>query len=120
MQSSCRAFLIRYLEENWLSIEAFKRIFWIVLDGMGIEHARLFLGAKRFPALAKIAHQGYLETCAPSSPACQTPTALLALFAGAGPRESGVWGYVMPDPRRPTESISGFAAPTRNIRTIWD
>ena len=103
-----------------MSIEAFKRVFWIVLDGMGMEHARLFLGADRFPSLTKIAQQGYLGACAPSSPACQTPTALLALFAGAEPRESGVWGYVMPDPRRPTESISGFAAPTKNIRTIWD
>ena len=87
---------------------------------MGIEHARLFLAANRFPHLAKIAQQGFLGACAPSSPACQTPTALLALFAGAEPRESGVWGYLMPDPRRPAESISGFSASTGNIRTIWE
>lgn len=103
-----------------MSIEAFKRVFWIVLDGMGIEHARLFLAAHRFPSLMKIAQHGYLAACAPSSPACQTPTALLALFAGAEPRESGVWGYMMPDPCRPPESVSGFAAPTKEIRTIWD
>ncbi len=103
-----------------MSIEAFKRVYWIVLDGMGIEHVRLFLRSGQFPSLMQIAQQGYLEASEPSSPACQTPTALLALFAGAGPRESGVWGYIMPDPRRPTESVSGFAALTKPIRTIWD
>jgi len=103
-----------------LSIEPFKRIYWIVLDGMGIEHARFFLGAESFPSLSKFAQEGILSASVPSSPACQTPTALLTLFSGAEPRESGVWGYYMPDPRRPTRSISGFAAPTKEISTIWD
>jgi hypothetical protein len=120
MHSSCRAFPQRYREENRLSIEAFKRIYWIVLDGMGIEHARLFLALGSFPGLSRIAREGILDACVPSSPACQTPTALLTLFSGAEPRESGIWGYHMPDARRPTDSISGFAAPTKEIRTIWE
>jgi hypothetical protein len=120
MQSSCRAFPERYREEKRLSIEAFKRIYWIVLDGMGIEHARLFVASGRVPGLSRIAREGVLEACTPSSPACQTPTALLTLFSGAEPRESGIWGYFMPDPHRPTGSISGFAAPANQIRTIWD
>ncbi|MGA2642968.1 MAG: alkaline phosphatase family protein [Spirochaetia bacterium] len=103
-----------------MSIEPFKRIYWIVLDGMGIEHARFFLGAESFPGLSKFEREGILAASMPSSPACQTPTALLTLFSGAEPRESGVWGYHMPDPRRPTRSISGFVAPTKEIRTIWD
>ena len=107
-------------EELRLSIKAFKRIYWIVLDGMGIEHARLFLSSGKFPALARIQREGVLAACRPSSPACQTPTALLALFSGAEPRESGIWGYTMPDPRRPSRTISGFSAPTRKIRTVWD
>jgi hypothetical protein len=103
-----------------LSIEAFKRIYWIVLDGMGIEHARLFLASGKAPSLATIARDGVLDPCMPSSPECQTPPALLALFAGAEPRESGIWGYFMPDPHRPSDSISGFSAPTKEIRTLWD
>ena len=120
MQSSCRAFRKRYLEEQRLSIKPFKRIYWIVLDGMGIEHARLFLASGRFPALSRIAREGVLDAARPSSPACQTPTALLTLFSGAEPRESGIWGYSMPDPRRPLRSISGFAAPAKPVRAVWD
>jgi hypothetical protein len=120
MQSSCRAFPQRYREEKLLSIEAFKRIYWIVLDGMGFEHVRLFLSSGSVPGLSRFAQQGVLAPCMPSSPACQTPTALLTLFSGAEPRESGIWGYSMPDLRRPANSISGFAAPAKDIRTIWD
>jgi hypothetical protein len=120
MQSSCRAFPQRYREEKLLSIEAFKRIYWIVLDGMGFEHVRLFLSSGSVPGLSRFAQQGVLAPCMPSSPACQTPTALLTLFSGAEPRESGIWGYYMPDLRRPANSISGFAAPAKDIRTIWD
>ncbi len=103
-----------------MSIKAFKRIYWIVLDGMGIEHARFFLASGSFPGLSRFAREGFLDGCRPSSPACQTPTALLTLFSGAEPRESGIWGYFMPDPARSTRSISGFAAPTKEIRTIWE
>gem|GEM_PF-2467951 len=102
-----------------MSIEAFKRIYWIVLDGMGIEHARFFLASGSFPGLSRFAREGILEGCAPSAPACQTPTALLTLFSGAEPHESGIWGYFMPDPEHPGRSISGFAAPMKEIRTIW-
>jgi predicted AlkP superfamily pyrophosphatase or phosphodiesterase len=109
----------RYPEEKRLSIEAFKRIYWIVLDGMGMEHAKLFLESGELPGLSRIAREGVLQASAPSSPACQTPTALLALFSGAEPRESGIWGYLVPDFRKPTQTISGFAAPTNEIRTIW-
>ena len=103
-----------------MSIKPFKRIFWIVLDGMGIEHVRLFLASEKVPALSRIAREGVLDAARPSSPACQTPTALSTLFSGAEPRESGIWGYSMPDPRRPTRSISGFAALAKLVRTVWD
>jgi hypothetical protein len=102
-----------------LSIKPFKRISWIILDGMGIEHARHFAASGSAPSLARIAREGVLDPCAPSSPECQTPPALLALFTGAEPRESGIWGYFMPDPRRPSDTISGFAAPTKGVRALW-
>ncbi len=115
-----RPYTTRYREEKRLSIEAFKRIYWIVLDGMGISHARFFLASGTFPGLSRFAREGVLDGCTPSSPGCQTPTALLTLFSGAEPRESGIWGYFMPDPRYPGQSISGFAAPSKNVRTIWE
>jgi predicted AlkP superfamily pyrophosphatase or phosphodiesterase len=102
-----------------LSIKPFKRISWIVLDGMGIEHARHFTASGGAPSLARIAREGVLDPCVPSSPECQTPPALLTLFTGAEPRESGIWGYFMPDPRRPSDTISGFAAPTKGVRALW-
>jgi len=119
MQFSPRV-LQRYREEKRLSIEAFKRIYWIVLDGLGMEHARHFLASGNVPALSRIAREGVLRACMPSAPACQTPTALLTLFTGAEPRQSGVWGYRVPDSRSPAGSISGFSAPAGEISTIWD
>jgi hypothetical protein len=103
-----------------LSIEPFKRIFWIVIDGMGIEHARYFLASGKFPGLSRFKEEGILNGSVPSSPACQTPTALLSLFSGSEPHASGIWGYKMPDPIHSSRSISGFAAPTRKIHTIWE
>jgi hypothetical protein len=101
-------------------MEAFRRVHWIVLDGMGIQHVRLLLASGGFPGLERIAREGILTGCEPSSPACQTPPALLSLFSGASPRESGVWGYLMPDPVRPLRSISGFAARAKPVRPIWE
>jgi hypothetical protein len=95
----------------------FERVFWVVLDGMGHAHARLV--SDRFPSLSRIESEGFLGPSRPSSPVCQTPPALLALFAGAQPAESGVWGYRMPDPARIERSVSGFHAPVGACRTIW-
>ena len=98
----------------------FERIFWVVLDGMGYEHARRAVETGRFPALARIAQEGYLGASAPPSPVCQTPPALLALFSGTEPAQNGIWGYRMPDPYRRDLTISGFAAQPRDCTLIWD
>jgi hypothetical protein len=104
-----------------LSTETYARIMWVVLDGFGHEHARRFLETPgRFPALERIAREGYLGPCRPSEPVCQTPTALTALFTGAGPRESGVWGYKVPDPQRLERSISGFSIERTGGPALWD
>jgi hypothetical protein len=95
----------------------FERVFWVVLDGMGREHVRLASG--RFPSLSRIEREGFIGPSRPSMPVCQTPPALLALFAGAEPAQSGVWGYRMPDPARAGRSVSGFHAPPGACRTIW-
>jgi len=94
---------------------------WVVLDGFGYEHARRFLETPgRFPALEQIAREGHLGRCRPAEPVCQTPTALLALFTGAGPRTTGVWGYKVPDPGRLGHSISGFSVERTGGAAIWD
>jgi predicted AlkP superfamily pyrophosphatase or phosphodiesterase len=98
----------------------FERIFWVVLDGMGYEHARRAVDTGRFPTLSRIAREGYLGPSAPSSPVCQTPPALLALFSGTEPARNGIWGYRMPDPIRRERSVSGFAAQPRDCTLIWD
>jgi hypothetical protein len=103
-----------------LSIEPFKRVFWIVLDGMGFEHARRCVESGKYPALSRIAREGFLGPSRPSSPVCHTPPALVTLFCGAEPRTSGVWGYYMPDPRRPESSISGFHAGLAGVRPMWE
>jgi hypothetical protein len=104
-----------------LSTETYARILWVVLDGFGHEHARRFFETPgRFPALERVTHEGYLGPCRPSQPVCQTPTALTALFTGAGPRESGVWGYKVPDPRHLERSISGFSIERAACSPIWD
>lgn len=104
-----------------MSTETYARILWVVLDGFGHEHARRFLETPgRFTALERLAREGYLGPCRPSEPVCQTPTALTALFTGAGPRESGVWGYKVPDPRRLDRSISGFSIARKAGSAIWD
>ncbi len=107
-----------------LSTKRYQRIFWVVLDGMGYEHVRRLVAARgdagRFPALTRIAREGYLAPSSPASPVCQTPPALLALFSGTEPAENGIWGYYMPDPRRREGSVSGFSAQPRAGELIWE
>jgi hypothetical protein len=98
----------------------FERIFWVVLDGMGHEHARRLVAAGRFPALTRVAREGYLAPSLPPSPVCQTPPALLALFAGSEPAENGIWGYHMPDPKRREGTVSGFSAQPTGGSLIWE
>jgi predicted AlkP superfamily pyrophosphatase or phosphodiesterase len=103
-----------------LSTKPFSRVVWIILDGMGSEHVRLCLDSDAFPSLARMKAEGYIGATIPSSPVCQTPSALLTLFTGSEPPESGVWGYLMPDPDRLESSLSGFSARPRGVRTLWD
>ncbi len=105
-----------------MSTETFARILWVVLDGFGHEHARRLLETPgRFPALERIAREGYLGSCRPPGPVCQTPPALLALFTGTEPAENGVWGYKVPDADgRLERSISGFAVERKAGTAIWE
>lgn len=105
-----------------MSTETYARILWVVLDGFGHEHARRLLESPgRFPALERVAREGYLGPCRPSSPVCETPPALLALFTGTEPAENGVWGYKMPDPDRPLErTVSGFSVARKAGTAIWE
>ena len=103
-----------------MSTKAFQRVFWVVLDGMGYELARRCISTGRFSALSRIQSQGHLGFARPASPVCQTPPALLTLFSGEEPAQSGVWGYYMPDPKRREASVSGFHAKPRRISTLWD
>jgi hypothetical protein len=105
-----------------LSTESFARILWVVLDGFGHEHARRLLETPgRFPALERIAREGYLGSSRPPGPACQTPPALLALFTGTDPVENGVWGYKVPDvDGRLERSVSGFAVERKAGTAIWE
>jgi predicted AlkP superfamily pyrophosphatase or phosphodiesterase len=98
----------------------FQRVVWVVLDGMSHEQARRAVADGGFPALGRIAREGYLGPSAPPSPVCQTPPALLALFSGTEPAQNGVWGYRMPDPRDQERTVSGFSVPLQGITTIWD
>jgi hypothetical protein len=93
-------------------------VVWIVFDGLGFEHARR-CADPRFPSIDRISREGHLGPSMPSSPACQTPTALYTLFTGTEPTEHGIWGYLMPDPRAPSRIISGFHAAPRAGRTVW-
>jgi hypothetical protein len=104
-----------------LSTETYARILWAVLDGFGHEHARRLLSKPgRFPALERLARDGYLAACRPPEPVCQTPPALLALFTGTEPAANGVWGYKVPDPQCPERSISGFSVARRAGTAIWE
>ena len=102
-----------------MSTKPFERVVWIVLDGMGFEHARLSIGSGLCPGIARMQREGHLGGAVPSSPACQTPSALMALFSGAEPQESGIWGYRVPGGRTPEGVVSGFSVAPRNARTIW-
>ena len=87
---------------------------------MGFEQARRCRESGRFPALSRIAEEGFLGPSRPASPVCQTPPALIALFCGAEPQESHVWGFTMPDPKRPERSMSGFHAQLDAVHPIWE
>lgn len=105
-----------------MSTETFARMLWVVLDGFGHEHARRLLESPdRFPALARIAREGYVGPCRPPSPVCETPPALLALFTGTEPAENGVWGYKVPDPQgRLERTVSGFSVARKAGAAIWE
>jgi hypothetical protein len=102
-----------------VSTQRYSRVLWVVLDGMGFEHARLAVRSNRHAALSRIDKEGWLGSMVPASPACQTPPALLALFTGTQPAQNGVWGYYMPHPERLQDSLSGFYADVERTRTIW-
>ena len=103
-----------------MSTKAFQRVFWVVLDGMGYELARRCIEIGKFPALSRIQSQGYLGPARPAVPVCQTPPALLTLFTGEEPAQSGVWGYYMPHPKRREASVSGFHVKPRQVSTLWE
>ena len=103
-----------------MSTKAFQRVFWVVLDGMGYELARRCVSTGRFPALSRIESEGHLGPALPAVPVCQTPPALLTLFTGEEPAQSGVWGYYMPDPDKREASVSGFHVKPRKVSTLWD
>ncbi len=102
-----------------MSTKPFERVVWIILDGMGFEHARLGLDSGLCPGLERMRTEGYLGASMPSTPACQTPSALMTLFSGAEPEQSGIWGYYMPDWKTRDGSISGFNVRPKDARTIW-
>jgi hypothetical protein len=103
-----------------LSIEAFRRVLWIVLDGASHREVDACLRTGRFPALSRIAAEGFLAPCRPSGPVCQTPPALTTLFTGTQPRSHGVWGYRQPDfSRNPFATVSGFSVRS-SARTVWE
>jgi len=105
-----------------LSTETYARILWVVLDGFGHEHARRLLEAPgRYPALERIASEGFLGPCRPPEPVCETPPALLALMTGTTPRENGVWGYKVPGTgSRLFDTLSGFDVERKAGTAIWD
>jgi hypothetical protein len=105
-----------------LSTERFARMLWVVLDGFGHEHARRILESPgRFPALARIAREGFLGPCRPPEPVCETPPALLALLTGTTPSENGVWGYKVPGAgSRIADTLSGFVVERKAGTAIWE
>ncbi len=49
----------------------------------------------------------------------RTPSALTALFSGAEPEQSGIWGYRVPDGKTLDGVASGFSVAPRNATTLW-
>ena len=98
-----------------------KRIVWLVLDAAGYEITRRCIHAGVCPSLSAIERQGYLGASRPSTPNCETPPALRALFSGSEPAASGIWGFRMPDyGGRLEHSLSGFDVPIRGQPAIWE
>ncbi len=98
-----------------------RRVIWLVLDAAGYEIARRCLDTGVCPSLAAIRSEGFLGSSRPPEPNCETPPALRALFAGAEPRESGIWGYRMPCyDGRLERSVSGFSVKPQGAAAIWD
>lgn len=106
-----------------MSTKPYRRIVWVVVDGLGFEHCRRSLdgaGTEALPALAQMAREGTLGPIAPSFPVCQTPPALLSLFCGTSPAENGVWGYRQPDYSGDIrKSVSGFSVAPRGAPPVW-
>jgi hypothetical protein len=103
-----------------LSTKPFRRVIWIVFDGLGYEHVSRCLDVNELPAFSRIASNGHLGPSKPSAPVCQTPPALLSLFCGTQPSENGVWGYRQPDfAGDPVRTVSGFSVIPRGDPPIW-
>ena len=97
-----------------------RRVYWIIVDGLGYRIADLAMQRGGFPALDRIRCEGYLGPLDPPPPNCQTPPALWALFSGLGSTESGIWGYTAPNYQgRLSGSVSGFAQRPKAGVPIW-
>jgi hypothetical protein len=98
-----------------------RRVVWVVLDAAGYEITRRCLEAGVCPSLQTVRSEGYLGPSDPPAPNCETPPGLRALFAGAGPRQSGIWGYRMPDyAGRLERTVSGFEVPAAGPPALWE
>ena len=97
-----------------------RRVYWIIVDGLGYRIADLAMQRGSFTSLDRIRSEGYLGPLDPDPPNCQTPPALWALFSGLGSTESGIWGYNAPNYQgRLSESVSGFALRPKAGVPIW-
>lgn len=104
-----------------MSTKPFRRVIWLVFDGLAHEEVKRCISEGNLPSLSRFASEGRLQAAKPSLPCCQTPPALLSLFCGVEPEKSGVWGYYQPDfTRDPTRSKSGFAVTRRESTSIWE
>ena len=98
-----------------------RKIVWLILDAAGYEITSRCIRAGVCPALSAIQQQGYLGPSQPPQPNCETPPALRALFSGSPPKDSGIWGYQMPDyGGRLERSVSGFGVPIAGAAPIWE
>ena len=97
-----------------------RRVYWIIVDGLGYRIADLAMQRGSFTSLDRIRREGYLGPLDPPPPNCQTPPALWALFSGLGSTESGIWGYNAPNYQgRLSQSVCGFALRPKDGVPIW-
>lgn len=97
---------------------------WLVIDGLpfGLIRRLTLENSDQLPTLSRLDSEGRVRAFSPTTPNCQTPPSLAALFSGSSPEQTGICGFDIPHLHADSilDTKRAFDQDYRHINFIWD